>query len=186
MLDGGASLIWPANPYMAWIVVFVGLVFALALYLLAKRRPIPWGKIMYSDVLRIEKPLYSKTLAIAGKPDFILKKGDNLIPVEYKSSKKPLKPYKSHILQLAAYCWLIEENYNVKSPYGYIVYGKTKFKVKYDDRLRGELINTVGQMRNFLKLSLAEASQHRNGERCRKCSSKQVCNSFAEQFTKKS
>ncbi|MEM3927890.1 MAG: CRISPR-associated protein Cas4 [Archaeoglobaceae archaeon] len=157
---------------MLWIALV--LIFVLVVYLFLERRTLR-GKIVYSDVIRSEKPLYSKTLAIAGKPDFILRRGDKLIPVEYKSSKKPRKLYRSHVLQLAAYCWLIEENYNVKCPFGYIVYGKKKFKVKYDDGLRKELMNTVGQMRDFLKLSLEEASRRKNEKRCKSCLLKESC-----------
>ncbi|MEM2191490.1 MAG: CRISPR-associated protein Cas4 [Archaeoglobaceae archaeon] len=168
---------------MIWIVLVV-LVFVLALYMLMEKRMLPLGKITYNDVSRVEKPLYSKTLAIAGKPDFILKRGDKLIPVEYKSSKKPKKPYRSHILQLAAYCWLVEENYNMKCPYGYIIYGKTRFKVKYDDRLRRELMDTVGQMREFLKLSITDASQRKNERRCKSCLLREGCKKVIMRFTR--
>lgn len=85
---------------------------------------IPDGNILYTDLNRPAKPLFSKRYRITGKPDYIVL-DDKLnvpIPVEVKSGYAD-KPYWNHVLQLAAYCLLIEETYGKPVPYGLIVYG---------------------------------------------------------------
>ena len=62
--------------------------------------------------------LYSKKYNIAGKPDFIIKKNNTYIPVEFKTGNNN-KPHKNHINQLIAYCHLIEENYCNFNMYGF-------------------------------------------------------------------
>ncbi|MCS7119529.1 MAG: Dna2/Cas4 domain-containing protein, partial [Archaeoglobaceae archaeon] len=74
-----------------------------------KRRKIPRGRIVYKDAIRLERPIFSTTLQVGGKPDFVIVRGRDYIPIEFKSSKSPMKPYRGHVLQLAAYCWLLEE-----------------------------------------------------------------------------
>ena len=48
--------------------------------------------------------LKSSTYNLAGRPDFIIKKGDDRIPVEIKTGRPPKAPFFSHVLQIGAYC----------------------------------------------------------------------------------
>lgn len=158
-------------------------IFALALHILARRESsaarsirgkngIPQGEVVYSDLDRPGRTLFSKRYGIAGKPDYIIKDaaGNCHIPVEVKSGQAK-RPYGNHVLQLAAYCLLVEENYN-----------KT---------LRSDLLRTVQEMRRSLRVSplsreplLPEyrSSEHRFAdrgndliERCRFCSLRAEC-----------
>ena len=67
---------------------------------------------------------------LTGKPDYVIKHDDgSLIPVEYKSAKAPNQPYESHIMQLAAYCALIESHFGTRPAYGIIRYSDRSFNI---------------------------------------------------------
>lgn len=115
------------SPLILPVLIAFLLISALALHILSKREStaarsirvkngIPSGIVVYSDLDRPGKALFSKRYGIAGKPDYIIKDGASNahIPVEIKSGQA-YKPYRNHVLQLAAYCLLVEENYNNKS-----------------------------------------------------------------------
>lgn len=117
---------------------------------LAKKKcNIEVGEIVYSDSDELAKPLFSKQLNLVGKPDHIVKRRGSYIPVEVRKGDT-VSPFRNHILQLAAYCLLVEETYSIKVPLGVIVYGK-QFKIPFDDRLRLELQNTISKTRNEQK-----------------------------------
>ncbi|MCS7144613.1 MAG: CRISPR-associated protein Cas4, partial [Archaeoglobaceae archaeon] len=143
-----------------------------------KQRKIPKGEIVYTDAIRLERPLFSKKLQIVGKPDFVIVRGRDYIPIEFKSSKSPMKPYRGHVLQLAAYCWLLEEKTGSKVKHGVIVYGDgKKFRINYDERLRSDLIYTVSEMRELLKADLNYALKFaaNNGRKCKSCNIRERC-----------
>src|SRR5436309_14493028 len=86
---------------------------AVALWLLARggreREGLPAGVVVYADTgawQRNERPLYSARYRLSGKPDYLVRDGQNMIPVEIKSRAAPQTPYLSHVMQLASYCLL--------------------------------------------------------------------------------
>ena len=49
---------------------------------------LPIGRVIYSDTRgwqSIEKPLFSRTHRLTGKPDYLVQQGRDIIPVEVKS-----------------------------------------------------------------------------------------------------
>ena len=97
---------------------FVLLVFAVLAFLawllarhLQRASGLPRGRVVYADPGlwgKPEKPLFDAALGLTGKPDYLIRSGKSLIPVEVKSGWAPTAPYDSHVLQLAAYCLLVE------------------------------------------------------------------------------
>ena len=72
---------------------------------------LPRGRVSYADPKlwgRPEKPFYDVDSALTGKPDYLVAEGGKIIPVEVKSSRAPTEPYEGHLLQLFAYCLLVE------------------------------------------------------------------------------
>jgi CRISPR-associated exonuclease Cas4 len=136
---------------------------------------IPDGKVIYSDLDRPGKVLYSKNLGISGKPDYIVKgKGRNLIPVEIKSGRAK-EPHKNHIMQLAAYCYLVEENYRRSVPYGIIVYSDgVQHRINFDKTLRSDLLATVDEMKRALRHDCPKRA-HSYKQRCLHCSFNGSC-----------
>ena len=110
------------------------LVICIALFVLAvatSRRlalQIPSGKTIYQDTQAAGGLLVSNKHRLKGRPDLLLKQGNVIIPVEVKTGKTPTRPYDSHVMQLVAYCVLVEENYGIRPPYGIIRYPSANLK----------------------------------------------------------
>jgi CRISPR-associated exonuclease Cas4 len=163
------------------------LILAIALHLLSSRESfaadsirsrygIPAGKVIYSDLDRPAKALFSRKFGISGKPDYIIRdRGrETLIPVEIKSGRAD-KPYRNHVLQLAAYCLLVEETYRKSVPYGIIVYADGKqHKINFDKALRSDLLGTIDEMKRSLRSGCPERGNDNKG-RCRFCSFRGNC-----------
>ena len=130
---------------------------------------IPYGRVIYSDLDHPAKALFSKKLGIIGKPDYVIsdRRYGGLVPVEIKSGRAA-NPYRNHILQLAAYCLLVEETYHKPVPYGIIVYSDGKqHKIIFDESLRSDLIGVIKEM----KRSMRSGCPTRGHNQLRKCSS---------------
>ena len=157
------------------------------------RSGMPRGRVIYTDTggwNRLERPLFSREFLLTGKPDYLVADGDDVIPVEVKSSRAPIlrprpstvlrtssgqaQPYPSHILQLAAYCLLVEECYQKRPPYGIIKYADRAFEVDYTFELEDELLATLDDIR----ADLAEGDAPRDHDepvRCQSCGYHQHC-----------
>jgi CRISPR-associated exonuclease Cas4 len=132
---------------------------------------IPYGRVIYSDLDRPAKALFSKKLGISGKPDYIIsdKRYGGLIPIEIKSGRAA-KPYRNHVLQLAAYCLLVEETYHKSVPYGIIVYADGKqHRIIFDGSLRSDLIGVVNEMKQSMR-SGCPTRDHVLKRKCSSCS----------------
>lgn len=131
--------------------------------------------ISYNDLSKSEKPLFSKSLRLSGKPDYVIKQNKYFIPIEIKTGKQNALR-KNHIFQLAAYCHLLEENYGGFVPYGILVYNnEVQYKIPYDPKTRFELENTIKKMRYSLKNGNISIN-HRDFKRCKSCSMRKYCN----------
>jgi CRISPR-associated exonuclease Cas4 len=140
---------------------------------------IPEAKIIYTDLDKPAKPLFSKKFKISGKPDYIVKSKDKYIPIEIKSTVAG-DPYKGHILQLAAYCLLIEEEFNATVEFGVIEYANgSQYRITYDVPLKFEVRKTLAAMRDYLKNGMVERN-HKSPAKCRACSFREVCKNAIE------
>ncbi|MEM0492340.1 MAG: CRISPR-associated protein Cas4 [Candidatus Thermoplasmatota archaeon] len=135
---------------------------------------IPTGRVTYTDLNKPSEPLYSNKYSLAGKPDYIIKKHGHFIPVEVKTGSYK-KPYKSHILQLAAYCQIIEDAYNVFVPYGILIYNDASYKIPFNPTLRFELKNVINEMRQTLLSDNNIELNHHDPNRCYNCSMSKYC-----------
>jgi CRISPR-associated exonuclease Cas4 len=139
---------------------------------------LPVGRVIYSDTRgwqSIEKPLFSRTYRLTGKPDYLVQQGRNIIPVEVKSARAPSDgPRRSHLLQLAAYCLLIEEAYRQRPKYGIVKYADRMFAVDYTDALRTELLGVIAALRDDLARGAASRS-HDEAARCLHCGYRHAC-----------
>ncbi len=165
---------------MAWIVALV--VAALALWWLSARlrqcAGLPAGRVIYSDAgawRRNEQPLYAARYQLVGKPDYLVRDGATLVPVELKTGPAPLEPREGHVLQLAAYCLLVEETQGVRPAYGIIRYADRQFAVDYTPRLRAWLLECLEAMQRDAELPQGPARNHQAPARCATCSVRAAC-----------
>jgi CRISPR-associated exonuclease Cas4 len=131
------------------------------------------GKIEYIDV-DDSKVFKSANYGISGRPDYVIKVGDHLIPVEVKKGRTPQGPLFSHIVQVAAYCLLIEETSGLAPPYGIVKYPEQEHELEYNDDMKKVLLQKIEEVR----AALAAGDAHRNHKRpgkCKSCSRRSVC-----------
>lgn len=165
---------------LLWALLFLGLA---AILIIGGRRQraaagVPRGAILYSDTARwnrLSRPLFSRELQLTGKPDYVVRAGKSVVPVEVKSGPSPVRgPYDSHVLQLAAYCALIQTEYGVRPPYGLIQYADEAFTVDFTTTLEKRLYDLLDEMR--AEAHRAEvARSHGHAARCRSCGFNYLC-----------
>src|SRR5919204_1185822 len=95
------------------LVLLAGVVLLIVLSRRASRFGSLAGTRIYQDSpTRPGELLFASSLPLCGKPDYLIKTADGIVPVEYKSGKTaPAVPYPSHVFQLIAYCLLVAEHY---------------------------------------------------------------------------
>ena len=141
---------------------------------------LPAGRIVYADTgdwRPLDKPLFSAEYGLTGKPDYLVQTRSGLIPVEVKSSAAPPRPYASHVLQLAAYCLLVEATAGQVPPHGLIKYADTTFEIEYTPALRAELLELLEAMR-LHRASRAPGGaprSHDEPQRCAGCGYRPMC-----------
>ena len=153
---------------------------AVLLFFLSKRRMgtagLPGGRVIYSDTnywQKLEKPLYDPVTEVTGRPDYLVKQGEFVIPVEVKSGW-PESPYDSHIFQLAAYCLLVEREFGKRPPYGIIHYQNRNFSVEYTLELEHALLELLTELRQDDARKKVPRS-HEHPARCRGCGYTKIC-----------
>jgi CRISPR-associated exonuclease Cas4 len=138
---------------------------------------LPVGRVIYSDTRtwrECAEPLYAPSVNLAGKPDYLVQKWNYILPVEVKSCSAPTEPYRSHVLQLAAYCLLVKETQGRRPPYGLIRYADRTFAISYTRELEQELLDTIEWMREDMRDGRADRN-HNDPARCRACSYAAYC-----------
>ncbi len=119
--------------------------------------------------------MVSDQYGLRGLPDVVMRVDDDLIPVEVKTGRVPRGPLFSHILQLAAYCLLIEERQGRPPPYGVLQYGKhVRHEIDYTDELKWTLVNKLIEMRQIIRTGEVHRNHHRPGK-CASCSRREGC-----------
>src|SRR5829696_2965233 len=111
---------------------------------------LPGGRVVTSDTGIRELPakrLYSARYDLSGKPDYLVATRQSLVPVEVKPERTDTEPRESHLLQVLAYCLLLEEAEGKPPPYGLLRYRAETFKVDYNSQTRAHLLGVVEEMR---------------------------------------
>jgi len=139
---------------------------------------VPAGEIIYSDTgdwRPNDRPLFSNRYRLTGKPDYLVRQGGEIIPVEVKSTQlRGRKPYDSHVMQLAAYCLLVEDVLGVRPSYGILRYADATLRIRYTPQLRDRLLATMAAMRRAERARDVPRS-HDDPNRCRYCGYRDAC-----------
>jgi CRISPR-associated exonuclease Cas4 len=170
---------------MSWLLIIAVLLLLGGYFSTVRSRKLqqltglPVGRLVYADTHGQDwrpapKPLYSPRYRLAGKPDYLVETARGLIPVEVKSGAAPEAPYLGHLLQLAAYCLLIEETTGQAPPHGLLKYADALFEVDFTRELRAELLETMSDMRRA-RLARNTPRNHNQPGKCAHCRFRQVC-----------
>lgn len=139
---------------------------------------LPDGKVVYRDKGKSDEKsdvLFARDVQMVGKPDYVIEQDDGvMVPVEVKSRPGPSQPHEGHVLQLAAYCYLVERAYGSRPPFGVIQYNDCSFEIDYTDELREELLDVLAMMREDM-MAHDVPRDHDNWRRCANCGHKAHC-----------
>ncbi len=163
--------------YIALALLFLAFIFFFQSGRQQKEAGLPGGRVIYTDTHgwgKVEKPLFYASLQLTGKPDYLIEKNGQLIPVEVKSGRAPEAPYDSHIFQLASYCLLVEKTYGKRPPYGLIHYENRDFAIDYTADLEAALIELLADMRED-EVKREVPRSHEQPARCKGCGFRNVC-----------
>jgi CRISPR-associated exonuclease Cas4 len=180
-----AMTILNVNPELAIVLEIIALLWliaaSLALYVsiqngrkareIRERRAIQ-GEIKYVDDGK-PRMLRSDRLGLQGRPDYILEVEGEMVPVELKSGRTPKGPLFSHILQLAAYSVLLEDE-GEKVTHGILRYEEAEHEIEYNQDLRRMVVTKLDEMRVLMKNGEVHRNHHRPGK-CRSCSRREGC-----------
>lgn len=166
-----------------WLILAVLLAGGAALALIVSvrlrgRSGLPGGAILSSDTGAESKgkPLFSARYRLTGTPDYLVNTPQGPVPVEVKPTRTEEEPRQSHLLQVLAYCLLVEETEGKRPPYGLLRYSTTTFRVDYNEATRAHLLEVMQTMRETAERE--EWQVERNHEvpgRCRACGYRSIC-----------
>lgn len=165
------------TPIYALVLVVLAVVFLLISGRTRQSAGLPGGQVIYEDTAAweaVEKPLYDPITQITGRPDYLVRQGKQVIPVEVKSGRTPESPYDSHIFQLAAYCLLVEREYGERPSHGIIHYERRTFSVEYTEALEEALIDLLTEIRQDDRRQNVHRS-HEEPARCLGCGYAYTC-----------
>ena len=164
---------------IALILLLIG---GLAWWLARRMRAasgLPGGRVISADTSRwlpASRPLFSNQHGLTGKPDYVVREGQKVSPVEVNSSRAPEGgPREGHVLQLAAYCLLVSETEGQRPPRGLIKYADAVFEVEYTSDLEKRLLRALAAMRRDLSRGRAPRRSHADPARCARCGYRHAC-----------
>jgi CRISPR-associated exonuclease Cas4 len=140
---------------------------------------LPPGEVIYSDSgtwYRQYDALYSPDLQLVGRPDYLVQDHNGeIVPVELKSTLAPSEPHEGHVLQLAAYCLLVEDEFGSRPTHGILQYRDKAFGVEYTVDLEEDLLDLLADMREDLFDDELDRD-HDEWRRCAHCGMRENCN----------
>ena len=128
-------------PAAVLVVAGAGIAAAAARALTALRRDRAAGTLLAVDA-GSPVELRSERYRLVGRPDVLRRLPDGrAIPIEVKSRSASARgPHRSHLVQVWAYCLLVEETTGRAPPYGVLRYADREFRVAWDEEARAELL----------------------------------------------
>ena len=147
--------------------------------LIAERRRVlglPDGELVYEDADGLGEPLVSSAYPLMGKPDYVVKTpGDRPIPIELKPNvHDATAPYSNHMIQLAAYCLILEDYFEQAPTHGILRYADREFTVEYTPALRKKVIRLLTEMARCSEKQPPPLTKQR-ASKCRSCVFQPMC-----------
>ncbi|KAA0003717.1 MAG: Dna2/Cas4 domain-containing protein [Thermoplasmata archaeon] len=163
---------------LLWII-FANIFFYYSLYISENilRKKIKYAKMDENIAYvggRDNEEFISEKYGLRGKPDYVIEKEGEFIPVEEKTGRVPKGPLFSHMIQIIVYCMLIEDVTEKKPSYGILKYNENIYRITYDENLK----EVVLQLRDNILHAIEKGEVHRNHDRrgkCINCSRREIC-----------
>jgi len=143
-----------------------------------KRRALglPEGELVYEDADGLGEPLSSQAHPLVGKPDYVVRLPDGRpVPVELKLNVHDASaPFSNHVVQLAAYCLILEDYFERAPTYGIVRYADCEFTIEYTPALRRKVIRLLAAMQRCSEQQPPPLANQK-AARCRVCTFKVIC-----------
>src|SRR6266568_3021154 len=164
--------------------------FALGILLLNERRyqrqrliaerhralGLPEGELVYEDADGQGEPLSSSAYPLVGKPDYVVKLPDGRpVPIELKLTVQNVTaPYNNHIVQVGAYCLILEDYFEQPPTHGILRYADREFTIEYTPALRRKVIRLLTEMERCSAQQPPPLAKQR-AAKCRACVFQPIC-----------
>lgn len=137
---------------------------------------LPAGELVYEDADGLGEPLSSSAYPLMGKPDYVVRLSDGRpVPIELKLNvQDATAPYSNHIIQLGAYCLILEDYFEQAPTHGLLRYADREFTVEYTPALRKKVIRLLTQMA-LCSEQQPPALARQRAAKCRVCSFQPIC-----------
>jgi CRISPR-associated exonuclease Cas4 len=137
---------------------------------------LPAGDLVYEDADGQGEPLTSDQYPLVGKPDYIIQLDDGrMVPVELKLNvHDATAPYSNHIVQIAAYCLILENYADVLPTHGMLRYADREFTVEYTPALRRKVIRLLHLMEQCNEQQAPPLTRQKVAK-CRACVYQAIC-----------
>jgi CRISPR-associated exonuclease Cas4 len=164
---------------LSFIIISCGVVLWFISSWLRRAAGLPDGIVLFSDsgYERLSSfSIVSHRLGLVGKPDYLLRDRQGVVPVEYKATMYPLAgPYWNHLVQLGAYLLLVEEYFGEVS-YGVLKYKDRSVKVEFTRELRTKVLGLLRELKESKKSEIAAIKRsHELAGKCASCGFFTVC-----------
>lgn len=131
--------------------------------------------IAYNDDSTSSDLLIDDATGIRGRPDQIILIDNEVVPVEQKTGRVPVKPHFSHLLQVYAYLHLVNKITNKEPTYGILRYGENALhKIEWGDEQREILFTHVKEIQRLMAEGGAKRNHSSRGK-CQHCSRRHRC-----------
>lgn len=137
---------------------------------------LPAGELVYEDADGKGELLSSSAYPLIGKPDYVVQVPDGRpVPIELKPGLHDVPaPYSNHIIQLAAYCLILEDYFEQAPTHGILRYADREFTVEYTPALRKKVIRLLTEM-DRCSAQEPPALKNQRAAKCRACAFQAVC-----------
>jgi len=164
----------PSLTTAALLALLLGLVLMLLGRAMRQRRGLGEGKTLALD----NRTLVSRRHGLIGRPDRLIKQDSMIIPEEWKSSWT-LRPW--HRAQLGVAFLLIEEEFGVQPPFGFVVTGDGKrHRIDNDERLREWVLQLAAEIRKLRRAAKVPIPVNPVRGQCKPCGVRSHCGQARE------
>lgn len=137
---------------------------------------LPAGELVYEDADGQGESLFCSAYPLVGKPDYVVKLPDGRpVPIELKLNvQNATAPFSNHMVQVAAYCLILEDYFEKAPTYGIVRYADCEFTVEYTPALRKKVIRLLAEMARCSAQQPPPLAKQR-AAKCRACTFKAIC-----------
>jgi CRISPR-associated exonuclease Cas4 len=137
---------------------------------------LPEGILVYEDADGEGEPLLSSAYPLVGKPDYVVQVPDGRpVPIELKLGvQNASTPYNNHIIQVGAYCLILEDYFEQPPTHGILRYADREFTIDYTPALRRKVIKLLAEMERCSEQQPPPLARQR-AAKCRACAFQPVC-----------